>query len=239
MEFSASEVFTEHPDLGRGIVFIRRGLALTSRPTKPLKHLALLKVVTNRAVDVMEVLVDEDCYKHHRLVYHFMGYTKVLFLPRTAIMPLFEKNTRAWKECARWKYLAATLNLHSLELDKERTELMTSLYSHFENKTNAKNLIVDTDHTFEEEQSFEEEDVEKNLIVDADNTFETEQDVEKNLIVGADDTFETVQSFVTVDEEKNPIADTEHTFETEIEKNLIVDAEQLATEQSFEKKESV
>lgn len=149
MEFSKSERFIEHPEYGRGIIIFRRGLAIVSRPNKPIKHDVFSKLLVKCCLDVYEVLVDDDHYKEHRLVHHFLGYSKVLFVPRSVIMAVFEKNKRAWKECARWRYLASSLHLYALGLEKQRADLLDFLHSHCEKQKFETEQIVDTEHSFE------------------------------------------------------------------------------------------
>lgn len=62
-----------------------------------------------------EVLIEDEYCKEKQMVYHFIYYTKVLFVPRSAIMHMLEKNPVAWKECARWRYFRAALILFSLK----------------------------------------------------------------------------------------------------------------------------
>ena len=124
MEFSSSERFVEHPSFGRGILIFRRGFGVASRISSPSPtsiRCMLHEDLIDHCLDVNEVLADDACCKDHHLVYHFVGYTKVLFLPRSVIMTVLERNERAWKECARWRYFAASLILYSLDYAKKRT----------------------------------------------------------------------------------------------------------------------
>ena len=68
-----------------------------------------------QALDVNEILIEDEYYKEKQLVYHFINFTKVFFVPRSAIMSMLEKNPVAWKECARWRYFCAALVLESLK----------------------------------------------------------------------------------------------------------------------------
>lgn len=123
MEFSSSERFVEHPEHGRGILVFRRGYGIVSRISAPTTIRCLLyEDLIDHCLDLNEVLVDDDHFKEHRLVHHFAGYSKVFFVPRNVIMAVLEKNERAWKECARWRYFAASFVLYSLDYAKKRTE---------------------------------------------------------------------------------------------------------------------
>ena len=73
------------------------------------------KDLVNLPIDVNEVLVEDDKYNDHKLVFHFVGYTKALFVPRSAIMDALNKNERAWADCAKWRYFQAAFILYSLE----------------------------------------------------------------------------------------------------------------------------
>jgi len=121
LEFSASEKFVAHPDLGRGVLIFRRGFAVVSRNVAT-EYFTWHSDLTDRPIDVNEVLVEDDCFKEHQLVYHFVGFTKVFFVPRSAIMGVLEKNERAWKECARWRYFMAGLVLYSLRDSRKAFE---------------------------------------------------------------------------------------------------------------------
>ncbi len=125
MEFSSTERFVEHSDFGRGLLIFRRGYGVVSRMSSITTIRCMLyEDLIDHSLDVNEVLVDDDdhFFKEHRLVHHFVGYTRVLFVPRTVIMSVLEKNERAWKDCARWRYFAASLVLYSLDYAKKRRE---------------------------------------------------------------------------------------------------------------------
>ncbi len=125
MEFSSTERFVEHSDFGRGLLIFRCGYGIVSRMSSTTKIRCLLyEDLIDHCLDVNEVLVDDDdhSFQEHRLVHHFVGYTRVLFVPRTVITSVLEKNERAWKECARWRYFAASLVLYSLDYVKKRRE---------------------------------------------------------------------------------------------------------------------
>eukprot|EP00585_Thalassiosira_rotula_P005600 CAMPEP_0196149044 /NCGR_PEP_ID=MMETSP0910-20130528/29000_1 /TAXON_ID=49265 /ORGANISM="Thalassiosira rotula, Strain GSO102" /LENGTH=574 /DNA_ID=CAMNT_0041411893 /DNA_START=89 /DNA_END=1813 /DNA_ORIENTATION=+ len=114
LEFSTAEKFSAHPDLGRGILIFRRGFATVSRNV-PSKFFRWHKDIKDKPIDVDEVLVEDDYLEERQLVFHFVGFTKVFFVPRSAIMGILEKNERAWKDCARWRYFKAGLVLYSMK----------------------------------------------------------------------------------------------------------------------------
>jgi len=69
-------------------------------------------------------VVEDEYYKEKQLIYHFVNYTKAIFLPREAIMKVLEKNQRAWKDCARWRYFGAALVLYSLKDAESLVEIV-------------------------------------------------------------------------------------------------------------------
>lgn len=114
LEFSAGETFVAHPELGRGVLIFRQGFAVTSR-SGARSSFMWAKDLSDKPIDVNEVLVEAEFCKEEQLIYHFIGFTKVFFVPRSAIVSVLEKNERAWKECGRWRYLRAALILSSVK----------------------------------------------------------------------------------------------------------------------------
>eukprot|EP00584_Thalassiosira_punctigera_P010985 CAMPEP_0172545316 /NCGR_PEP_ID=MMETSP1067-20121228/15255_1 /TAXON_ID=265564 ORGANISM="Thalassiosira punctigera, Strain Tpunct2005C2" /NCGR_SAMPLE_ID=MMETSP1067 /ASSEMBLY_ACC=CAM_ASM_000444 /LENGTH=538 /DNA_ID=CAMNT_0013332031 /DNA_START=233 /DNA_END=1850 /DNA_ORIENTATION=- len=115
LEFSSAEKFVSHPNLGRGILIFRRGFATVSRNIISHNFLRWQKDLIDQPINVDEVLVEDDYFRERQLVFHFVGFTKAFFVPRSAIMGVLEKNERAWKECARWRYFTAALVLFSMK----------------------------------------------------------------------------------------------------------------------------
>lgn len=121
LEFSMGEHFSSHPEFGRGIIIFKHGLGFTSR-NLPRTNFTWTRDLAGHAADVNEVLVEDEYCKEKHLIYHFVNYTKVLFVPRDAIMQVLEKNPVAWKDCARWRYFGAALVLYSLKVAESRSE---------------------------------------------------------------------------------------------------------------------
>jgi len=121
LEFTAGEKFREHSELGRGVLIFRQGFGVSSRNSKR-KSVTLRRDLRDKPIDVDDILVDDDYQREHQLVYHFVGYTKVLFVPRSAIMDVFANNERVWKECARWRYFMAMFVLYSLKESEKSVE---------------------------------------------------------------------------------------------------------------------
>jgi len=113
LEFAAGEHFKSHPAFGRGILIFKHGLGFTSR-NQTKSNFSWTRDLGGHAADVNEVLIEDGYCREKQMVYHFIYYTKVLFVPRSAIMNILEKNPVAWKECARWRYFRAALILFSL-----------------------------------------------------------------------------------------------------------------------------
>ena len=123
LEFAAGEHFSSHPEFGRGILIFRQGLGFTSRNLSQ-KCFTWTRGLRGHAIDVNEVLVEDEYYQDKQLIYHFVNYTKAIFLPREAIMNVLEQNQRAWKDCARWRYFGATLVLYSLKDAESLVEIV-------------------------------------------------------------------------------------------------------------------
>jgi hypothetical protein len=114
LEFSAGEHFSSHPEFGRGVIIFKNGLGFTSRNI-PKMNFKWARDLRSHVADVNEVLVEDEYFREKQLIYHFVQFTKVLFVPRSAIMSVLEQNPVAWKECARWRYLGAALVLSSFK----------------------------------------------------------------------------------------------------------------------------
>lgn len=117
MEFAAGEKFQSHDEYGRGILVFAQGFGIAMRHLSS-KDFHMKRSHKNQPIDVDEVLVEDNCFENERLTYHFAGFVKVLFIPRSVIIEVLEKNERAWKDCARWKYLKAALILRSLSVQR-------------------------------------------------------------------------------------------------------------------------
>lgn len=109
-EFSAGEMLKleDHlDDVGRGIFVVKEGLAMARRFSfKTTKSAHLLTF--GRSFGEDEVLLDDDLAGSKGTI-NFLTYTQVVFIPRKAILCSLEKNKKAWKGSARWKYAKALL----------------------------------------------------------------------------------------------------------------------------------
>ena len=114
LEFSAGEQFKTHKEYGRGIVIFRNGFGFTIRKCAS-GELRWRKGLCGHPADVDEVLVDDDFCVERQLVYHFVGFTKVFFIPRSVILETLAKNERAWKSSGRWRYASAAIILKFID----------------------------------------------------------------------------------------------------------------------------
>lgn len=122
MSFTSAERFASHPALGRGLLIFRQGMAVASREGMA-DRLHCARNLKDRPIDVDEVLVDDGFCEEYRLAYYFVGFARVFFVPRSAIMSVLQKNKRAWKECARWRYFMASYVLHSFAESEKRDSI--------------------------------------------------------------------------------------------------------------------
>ena len=123
LEFSSGEKFYAHPELGRGIVIVKQGFGFTTR-NEATGNFRWRKGLPNTPVDANEVLVEDEYCREKQLVYHFVGFAKVLFIPRSVIMDVLSKNEQAWKRSARWGYFQASYILHSKQNHSAKAELV-------------------------------------------------------------------------------------------------------------------
>ena len=104
LEFSSGDAIKiEHCMSGfrRGIFVIQRGSAflVEKRGTKKTNL-----VFSGMTVGTGNVLVEDD-NPVSKAYLHFLTFSKVVFIPRTAVLAALKKNKKAWKDCARWIYI--------------------------------------------------------------------------------------------------------------------------------------
>ena len=110
LEFSMGEVIKlDAFELGRGIFVLKSGCAFVVRNDheRPLKDRFQL-LSAGSAFGAGKVLIEED-HSASRGLLKFLTMGSVVFIPKAAISAIFDSNKKAWKDCARWKYVATML----------------------------------------------------------------------------------------------------------------------------------
>jgi len=125
-EFSTGE--TAQPsvgigNLGSGLIVLDRGLALCSGGLYESNGNRFNLVTVGMAFGASEVLVEEKFLKGRKSTLRFLTFSRVVFIPRSAILDALSHNQVAWKACARWKYLRS----HILREGDRRLKVTKSL----------------------------------------------------------------------------------------------------------------
>lgn len=108
LEFSPGERFTHHNELGRGIIIFQQGFGLLSRDIDHISCTWKRCSLTSNP-EVNEVLVEDNYYNDLGVVYHFISFSRCLFIPRSVIVDVLSRNTEAWTRSARWHYFQGCL----------------------------------------------------------------------------------------------------------------------------------
>ena len=111
LDFSAGERINaamEGSEVERGIFVFQRGCALTKIPDfKNLKNRVL--VLTAGSVFGTGKVLIENGDPGAEITLSFLTYSSALFIPRTAVLRVLQKNALAWKRSARWIYLRTSI----------------------------------------------------------------------------------------------------------------------------------
>ena len=110
LEFSPDEVVKLNEfELGRGVFVLKSGCAFVVRNNhdNPLKDRFQL-LTAGSAFGTGKVLIDEG-HPASKGLLKFLTMGAVVFIPISTISAILEKNKNAWKNCARWKYVATML----------------------------------------------------------------------------------------------------------------------------------
>mmetsp|Transcript_29358 Transcript_29358/g.43339 ORF Transcript_29358/g.43339 Transcript_29358/m.43339 type:complete len:119 (-) Transcript_29358:240-596(-) len=109
MEIAAGEVIEAGRDLGRGIYIIQTGSAMSRLWAESKCKWSLSILVPGSMVGMGRVLLEDghDDVKGTRML--FLTFSRVLFIPRAAVVTALEKNPEAWKGSGRWNYARAVL----------------------------------------------------------------------------------------------------------------------------------
>lgn len=113
LEFSPGEQFTQHNELGRGIIIFQQGFGIVSRNIASVAS-PFYRCCRTSHIEVNEILVEDDYCVGHGVVYHFISFSRCLFIPRSVIMDVLSKNASSWTESARWHYFQGCLILNHM-----------------------------------------------------------------------------------------------------------------------------
>jgi len=114
LEFDSSEtvqICEGLDNIGRGIFVILRGTAFAFRgkPNSFSERRKKIFIITSGIPFGLDQVLLEDGAKGSRGFLQFITFTKIMFIPRDVILSSLERNPKAWKDNARWKYLHASL----------------------------------------------------------------------------------------------------------------------------------
>jgi len=113
LEFSRGESFVRHPEYGRGILILRRGMALCLGTVGchgfAAKSVSFQIYGLDDPIAVNEVLVEDEFLEDEVPIYRFSSYSIVVFIPQSVIYEVLNANAKAWRNCARWRYLQTCL----------------------------------------------------------------------------------------------------------------------------------
>jgi len=96
--------------LGVGAIVVHSGMAVWRGVVRKRTGGQWINFVTSgMAFGEMSVLVEDELYRGTQSELKFLTFSKVVFIPRKAILDALEHSKTAWKACARWKYLISLL----------------------------------------------------------------------------------------------------------------------------------
>ena len=110
LQFSPDEVVKLNEfELGRGVFVLKSGCAFVVRNNhdKPLKDRFQL-LTAGSAFGTGKVLIDEG-HPASKGLLKFLTMGTVVFIPMSTISTILGENKSAWKNCARWLYVATML----------------------------------------------------------------------------------------------------------------------------------
>lgn len=123
VEFAAGEKVTPRSGinhLGVGILVMRSGIAMQSRHGS--QRFSTNFFHSGKPFGLCEVLLEDELSQGAERTLYFMTFSKVVFIPRTAILTTLKLNKKAWKDCARWRYLASLMLAHKANNDRAQLD---------------------------------------------------------------------------------------------------------------------
>jgi len=113
LEFAAGDTFRSERNTspGEGIFVFESGCAMIALHRKG-KSPRTFVVAPGMNVQIQDfILIDSANDIKPSLIFYFMTFSKVIFIPRKAILDVLTTEHPAWKEVGRWRYLRTMLVL--------------------------------------------------------------------------------------------------------------------------------
>ena len=100
-------------NLGRGVLLITGGSVCYAKNNSRNNSETIILLRGGNVIGEETVLVENTnrLLTGTRDYVFFVAYTQLIFIPRDAIMTALFRNPKAWKDCARWKYLKTLILL--------------------------------------------------------------------------------------------------------------------------------
>lgn len=92
-------------NLGRGVIILDSGLAISNGGLSESKKYPMNLVTVGNTFGANEILLEEKFLRGRRSTLRFLMFSRVVFIPQTAIIDVLNANQKAWRAYARWKYL--------------------------------------------------------------------------------------------------------------------------------------
>jgi len=106
LEFSRGESFFKHPQYGRGIMILRRGVCMNVGSNALFGSNMYSR---DEPVSINDILVEDSFLGKDLPHYQFVSYSQVVFIPQSVIYEVLNGKKKPWNDCARWKYLHTCL----------------------------------------------------------------------------------------------------------------------------------
>ena len=112
LEMSRGELYSKKPVHGRGIMILRRGFVIRAGSEwidGVYESPIFATYGTDEPFGVDASLVEDEYLGLHRPAYRFLSYSLVIFIPQSVVYEVLSSNKKAWRDCARWRYLRVCL----------------------------------------------------------------------------------------------------------------------------------